>query len=125
MWKQLITTGLLTAALVALPGETLADHRDRRDGWEHRDDRRHWEHRQRSRHWQQRQHRRDHWRWRQHNRHYWNGRWYRTPPRYRGQVDWGPNYLGGALIGSAITYSLLHDRDDHRYCDHGRRGRRR
>jgi len=117
MWKKLMTTGLLITALSALPLDALADHRDRRDGWDRRDQGQHWDRRYSRRDWERRQH------WRHSNRHYWRGHWYRVPPhyRYRRHGDLNRAYLGGALVGSAITWGLLHDQNDHRYCDTRRR----
>jgi hypothetical protein len=103
MWKQLMTSGLLSATLLALSAETLADHRqdpgnrDHRDNWEQRDDRRHWNHRNSRQQWNWRQQQRQQWRWRNQNRYYWNGRWYNSPRGNvnRGHIGWGPRYFGG------------------------------
>jgi hypothetical protein len=50
-----------------------------------------------------------------------------TPPRALGPwparrlapPDNG-SFITGALIGSTLTHSALHERGDHRYCDHDR-----
>jgi hypothetical protein len=96
---------LMTAAtLAALPQLSWADRDDRDRRWD-RDDRR--EYRQHRRYRDDRhlrRHRPPHYR---HYRPYWNQRWYYGPRHYR--RDWGSAYLGGALLGSAITYSLSHN----------------
>ena len=122
MGRRITTLALAAALAAAAPGLALADRGDRwEDRWDRherwgRDERRHrgW----RSNHWRH-DYLRDSRRWRGYRalpRHRWHGGWYTGPrhpwyPRYRYWDRWyrGPGVIGGAIIGSAITGSLLDD----------------
>lgn len=123
--------------LAASPAVTLADRDDRDD--RHRGDRGHRDHEQR---WD-RHDRRGHDRHFRNHRsgprwhgpratrgYYWRGRWHYGPRPVRvyrhGHYywDWGPAYLGSALVGTAIGYSLAQGQDDCRDCDRYESGSR-
>ena len=124
MLKNVLLIGAATVALAAIPQLSSADDRGHWDrghsgrtghGYHYRDDRyRYRFHRGR--------HYRDYWR----GGHFYGPHWrYRHGGRdhYRAGA-----FLGGALLGSAITYSLAHEHD-HRHCtdrshDHYRDGSR-
>jgi len=126
MLTKAITTALAVwlLATVALPA---AADRDRR--WD-RDDR-HWRYDQRDRY--EGRHYRDRREW--HRGRHWNRRgppWYRPGPRwhsrwhylpryphryrYRHYYHWAPGALGGAILGSALTYTILDGADER--CDY-------
>lgn len=146
MKKTGMVSGLLAALVLAAPLASVADDDDRRgvernDRWE---DRGRWEPRYEARHVRHGDARGRHWeRYRRGHggRRDWHGRWWRYPPVHGWQQRWHPrwgygphgrdwrwdrrwgngSFITGALIGSTLTRSALHERGDHRYCDHDRR----
>jgi hypothetical protein len=142
---DMMLRGLMAATfaglLVTMPVTSLADDDDRRgnaqhwrgdwdDRWDDRRDRleKRWQ-RDRRRDWH-----RNGWRRHDGRRGFWyvpprgwRGGWYYVPPRrhlgYRkGYRDyWDPRgsaFISGAITGSLLTGSLLHDRGDQRHRDH-------
>lgn len=137
MRKSMISIGLTTLLLAGLSLDASADRDRNGKHWDRGDSQQRWDHR----HQQQRQ-------WRKRQARQWRNSGYAAPPRYRQHRGWrvdrfnrfsrfghpssrynrnwrndrywgwplGP--VGGAVIGSAITYSLVHDHNDHRDCDH-------
>jgi hypothetical protein len=91
-----------------------------------------------------RDHREDRYRRGRGHRRDWHGGWWRYPQPHGWRPGWpyrwdsrrhrrwahGPladwrrrdngSFITGALIGSTLTHSALHERGDHRYCDHDR-----
>lgn len=145
MKKAGMGNGLLAALVLAAPlAAGSDDHRrdfardnrwEDRGRWEQRYDARHARHGDaRGRHWER--YRRGHG-----GRRNWHGRWWHYPRvhgwQQRGYPRWGygphghdwrwdrrwgnGSFFTGALIGSTLTRGALHERGDHRYCDHDRR----
>jgi hypothetical protein len=135
-------SGLLAALVLAAPLTAGARDDDRRDDrgerWGQRVDAQH------VRHGHFRDHRDDRYRRGRGFRSDWHGGWWRYPQPHGWRPGWpyrwdsrrhgrwahGPladwrrrdngSFITGALIGSTLTHSALHERGDHRYCDHDR-----
>lgn len=109
MLKKIVLISAIAGLLAAASSVSLADN-DRRG---YRND-----HRKDYRNDYRNNHRWDRRDRRAYNRGYWRGgryyapRYYYNgwgPSPYRG---WGQAYLGGALLGSALTYSVVHNHSD-------------
>lgn len=125
-------TRLLAALALTAPLAAVADDRRDRDYGERRDARDRQEQRFDARYVRRGDVRAQHWRGRGWHGQWRNGRW--RYPQARGwrhgrrtYWDYGPrwqrrwdrsSFITGALIGSTLTRSALHDRGDHRYCEH-------
>lgn len=140
MQKKLVSLALAATVLATVSLGAYADRDKRGQHWDRWEQPAHWDRRDtRSRHWRGSRHRqwRGDWhfsphrfrphrfqndrRWRN-NRH-WRGKRHWRNHRHWGRRDnrhwgWSANALSGAVLGSAITYGVLNDRNDERHRDH-------
>ena len=106
MKLSMLSLGLVAALVLGAPSDALADRDHRNQRWDRYDNWNHWDRRH------QRLFQRQ---WRHNNRYWRNGRWIGAPRYYYGGA-WGVprGYVGGALLGSALTYGAI---NNGRYCD--------
>lgn len=130
MRKPLIAIGIAGLLVAGLSLDASADRGRRADNWDRRDQVERWDRRNHQRY--QNQFRRGR---QQRNgwvftsprlRHFGPNRFYRQQrlnrfnrwSRFDRRWGWPASFFGGTALGAAVTYNLVYDHTDHRYCDH-------